>query len=157
MARLISTEELRELLASPPAKTQTYETEAPIAERTSGEDGAWRGRLMTDPEIEELAKFLEVPASLLVGPFEVDDLVCQQCGRHVTFLDFAKSGVDQGAHSVASLGGILTSRDKAWVTVVGRDGGRPIMCVGCGARLGPRPEIDEGYKSGAYDYKLPLR
>jgi hypothetical protein len=157
MARHISQQQLQDLLTDCPAKTETYEIDVFVVEQVQHDYAAGQRRLMTDAETSEFATFLNVSPNALVGPLEVDPAACERCGRDVTFLDFAKSGVDQGVHSIPALASILTSRDKAWVTVVGRDGGRDIRCGKCGARINPRQEIDVGYHSGAYDYELPIR
>jgi hypothetical protein len=156
MTVYISPQELRQLLTDCPAKTQTYEVDVSVFRDLPRQDTITH-RPMTDAEVAELAAYLGVSADLLVGPLEVTDKVCEHCGRQVTFLDFVKSGVEQGAHSQSALAAILTSREKAWVTIVGRDGGRDISCARCGESLGLRESInDDGYKSGAYDYRFPI-
>jgi hypothetical protein len=149
--RPISKDELKQLLSEEPATTQTYEIDA--QERLETPSNPRRPlRKMDNAEVAELAHYLGVGAGLLVGPFEVSDVACQRCGRHTTFLDFAKSSVDAGAHSRSELAAILTSRDRAWLTIVGRDGGRKASCAECGSRLSLQ---DNSYRSGAYDYSFP--
>lgn len=147
----ISEGELKQLLTETPAVTRTYEIDAEVHSRALNRPPG-PVRQMNGAEIAELADYLGVEADLLVGPFEVTDATCQKCGRRRTFLDFAKSGVDAGVHSRPELAAILTSRDRAWVTIVGSDGGRQASCAKCGSIFSTQ---ENSYHSGAYDYDFP--
>jgi hypothetical protein len=150
---LISENELLELLGAHPLHTHTYELEIETLERLPPQPELSL-RQMTTAEIAELATYLAVPPDSLNGPLEVTEMACAECGRHTTFLDFAKSAVDLGAHSRGSLADVLTSRNRAWITIVGSDGGRDISCANCGKSLGLRETVDVGYNGGAYQYRI---
>jgi hypothetical protein len=152
MPRILNDLELSRVLAGRPERTETYEVER-TARGQGAHDRSQSMREMDGEETAELAQYLGISTSELHGPFWVAQAVCSNCGRRTTFLDFAKSGVDSGAHSVEQLASILTSRDRAWITVVGTDGGRRVACANCGDDL--EPDINDGYHSGAYDYEFP--
>lgn len=140
--------EVRRNLERRPAKTRTYRIRSDAFRKVAPKQKKDQRRLTT-AEIAELAEYLGVRPTSLKGPFVVPDASCQNCGRHITFLDFVDTGVGLRAHSRETLRDVLTGRSGAWLTVRGLDGGRPIDCFNCGRRVG----LDEYcYMSSGYAY-----
>ena len=145
----LSEEDVRSLLQDRPEQTQTY----PVSRELIGRippDSKVELRAVGDEETKQLAEYLEVDVEELDGPFRVVDATCENCGRQITFLDFVQTAVDGGAHDRAQLTEVLTGRGGAWITIRGLDGGRAVVCVGCGgtARM---PDYSE-YSSSSYMY-----
>lgn len=151
MLVLVTEDEVREMLAHRPEHTRTYPVAADVLHRiTRDNHPAMRG--LDAAEVTELAAYLGVPAAELAGPFEVvDGLHCGACGRRLSFLDFVKTAVDLGRHSPDQLAEVLTGRAGAWITIRGRDGGRPVHCAGCG-RPETRPMAYSEYSNRHYAY-----
>ncbi len=110
-------------------------------------------REMDEAETLKLAEYLEVPAQDLRGPLKVVDVRCPSCTRRLSFLDFAKTAVELGAHGKEDLRHVLTGKSGEWITIRGRDGGRPVNCAQCGHDV-PRPMAGcySEYSSSDYAY-----
>ncbi|MFK0050506.1 hypothetical protein ACIQU4_41690 [Streptomyces sp. NPDC090741] len=111
-------------------------------------------RVLDEAETQELAAYLDTPAASLKGPLRVFEATCSSCGRRITFLDFVKTAVELGQHSKGGLRDVLTGKGGEWITVRGRDGGRPVSCAGCGHDV-PRLQkngSNSGYSSSSYAY-----
>ncbi|MFE2547351.1 hypothetical protein ACFXGI_02125 [Streptomyces sp. NPDC059355] len=111
-------------------------------------------RLLDASEIQELADYLDTSPSSLKGPFKVFDATCSSCARRITFLDFAKTAVDLGMHAKEALRDVLTGKNGEWITIRGRDGGRPVACAQCGHDV-PRLKMNGSYSeysSSSYAY-----
>lgn len=147
---LTSEDEIRRLLADRPATTRTYQVARELIGRLPL-DTRRELREMDDAETLELADYLEVAVEKLDGPFRVVDSHCPSCERHITFLDFAKTATKDGPHQVAQLRDVLSGRGGAWITIRGRDGGRPVTCAGCGHSMRSRGGYSE-YSSSSYAY-----
>lgn len=128
---LTSKEAIQRLLEDRPEKTRTYQT-TPEALHSVQLDTKERLRSMDKYEIEQLAVYLAVPLDQLAGDFRVVDLNCPHCGRLISFLDFVHAAVGARQHAREELAEILTGRRGAWITIRGRDGGRPVICAECG-------------------------
>ena len=141
--------EIRQMLQERPERTTTVAVaDGVIAGLTL--DRSPEMRELTREEIEELARYLGSSANELRGPFHVVDRSCEQCGRRLGFVDFARTGVDSGSHSKEQLREILSGRAGAWVTVRGRDGGRPVSCASCHTLMPPGGYSE--YSSSSYAY-----
>ncbi|MFF1542717.1 hypothetical protein [Streptomyces sp. NPDC058291] len=127
---MLTYEEALQLLAHRPEATRTYPVAPDVLARLPL-DTSPRLRTMDEGETQELAEHLEVSEEAIGGPLKVIDAQCSHCERVITFLDFAKTAVDDGQHDLARLREVLTGRDGAWITVRGRDGGRPVRCARC--------------------------
>jgi hypothetical protein len=149
MRTLSSDEEIRQLLKDRPEQTQTYEVTGELARQVPLD--AVGLRRMDESELGELAEYLEVEVEYLRGPFRVIDAECPRCGRRITFLDFVKTAVDKGVHDRIQLRGILTGAAGNWLTIRGRDGGRPVSCVRCQQALRMSNGYSE-YTSSNYAY-----
>jgi hypothetical protein len=149
MRALTSEEDIRRLLDDRPDKTQTYPIDRELMSRIPVDTKA-ELRPISDEETQQLADYLEVDVKELDGPFKVVDANCQNCDRQITFLDFVQTAVDQEAHDRDQLREILTGRAGAWITIRGRDGGRPVTCIGCG-EIARMPAYSE-YTGGGYAY-----
>ena len=140
MAVLQSLEELEVLLDDRPSETHTFKVApnaaAEILETVRSLDYGLSIREMDAAEVKELAQYLEVAAEDFQGPLTVSDLGCSGCGRRLSILDLAKTGVDEGLHSKEMLAAVLTGNAGQWVTVRGKDGGRHANCSACGLRSG---------------------
>jgi hypothetical protein len=147
---LASEKEVRRLLEQRPKTTQTYRVPPEVVGRVPI-DKKVRLRSLEDDEIKELAEYLEVGVEELDGPFSVVEASCPNCSRQITFLDFVQTAVDKGVHERAELREILTGRAGAWITIRGRDGGRPVSCAGCGATA-RMPNAYSEYSSSSYAY-----
>ncbi len=147
MRRLESLEEVRRLLKERPEQTTTYSVPEEFLVRLPPET---KLRESDAEELEELAKYLGASPKELAGPFRVVDANCESCNRRITFLDFVQTAVDMDAHPREELRAVLTGEKGAWLTIRGRDGGRPVICGGCGkqARM---PAYSE-YSSSSYAY-----
>ncbi|MET9886488.1 hypothetical protein ABZZ20_25790 [Streptomyces sp. NPDC006430] len=111
-------------------------------------------RVLDEAETQELAHYLGTPASSLKGPLKVLDSRCSECSRRITFLDFAKTAVDLGFHPKDGLRDVLTGKGGEWITIRGRDGGRPVNCAQCGNDV-PRLRMNGSYSeysSSSYAY-----
>ncbi|MEU5717612.1 hypothetical protein AB0G71_17825 [Streptomyces sp. NPDC020403] len=143
------------MLRDRPERTRTYEVEPGVIERLPSDTPACL-RLMNEDEIQELADYLEIRPSALRGPFHVVDHTCSSCDRTTTFLDFVKTAVGAQQHGRDELRSVLTDAEAAWVTVRGRDGGRPVMCADCGNPLLGALKCGGGeyseYSSSSYAY-----
>ncbi|MEW1693094.1 hypothetical protein ACIQOF_33570 [Streptomyces sp. NPDC091265] len=151
----LSYDEVVQMLRDRPEQTRTYEVESGVIERLPSDTPACL-RPMNEDEVGELANYLEVPPSALRGPFQVVDHTCSSCARTTTFLDFVKTAVDAQLHSRDTLRSVLTDAEASWVTVRGRDGGRPVVCASCGDTLLGALKSGGGeyseYSSGTYAY-----
>jgi hypothetical protein len=131
-----SVEELEALLADRPGRTKTYQISSASADDVSRYIKTHVPgppmRLMSPAEIEDLAHYLGAPAGEFHGSYMFSDASCAGCGRRLTLLDMAKTGVDQGLHAKDRLMTVLTGKTGYWVTVRGKDGGRRIDCANCG-------------------------
>lgn len=109
---MLNHDDVRRLLNDRPMKTTTYPVSLDVLEeiRTDSSDHL---RTMSEQEVLELAQYLDEHVASLQGPFLVADMHCPECERHITFLDFAKTAVEQGAHG----------RDHLREVVAGRKGG----------------------------------
>jgi hypothetical protein len=107
---------------------------------------------MNEAEVQELASFLKVEAELLDGPFRVVDAACQNCYRVITFLDFVKTAIDQKQHNRDDLSRIVTGQGGSWITIRGRDGGRPVNCANCRLVVMVTSEEYSEYSSSSYAY-----
>lgn len=142
-------EEVQHLLAHPPEYTRTYRVTAEVLEQIPLAPTADL-RPLTVAETAELAEYLGADSEALKGPFKVADVHCPRCDRHIGFLDFVKTAVQREHHSVEKLREVLLGRNGAWLTIAGRDGGRPLDCANCGgevARSDPH-----GYSGATYGY-----
>ncbi|MFD5890558.1 hypothetical protein ACFWHQ_31930 [Streptomyces sp. NPDC060334] len=151
---MLTYEEALRLLADRPETTRTYQVPADLLERLSL-DPAPDMRAMDEEETQELADYLEVSAAAIKGPLKVVDTQCAYCGRVVTFLDFVKTAVDGGQHDPVQLREVLTGHNGAWITIRGRDGGRPAHCARCGRTVAMRKKNGGGYSeysSSSYAY-----
>lgn len=146
----LSEKDVRRLLDDRPEQTQTHPVSRDVIGRVPL-DTRTELRTMDDDETQQLAEFLEVDVSELDGPFRVVDAKCVNCDRQITFLDFVKTAVDEGAHEREQLVEILTGRGGAWITIRGLDGGRPVVCSGCG-QPGRLSEGYSEYSSSSYAY-----
>jgi hypothetical protein len=138
MAVLQSVEELEALLTDRPDRTHTYQIAPSVVPRMieavrSASSGA-KTREMESAEVEDLARYLEVPVEELHGPFTVFDAACSGCGRRLNILDVAKTGVDDAFHSKSRLVAVLSGSAGHWLTVRGEDGGRFVNCFSCGRK-----------------------
>ena len=142
--------EVRRLLVERPERTQTYRV-TPELLRTIELDSKDRLRRLGESELAELAEYLEVDQGQLAGDFRVVDASCAHCGRRTSFLDFVQTGVGTRHHDRRELAEVLTGRRGAWLTIRGRDGGRPVICANCGqiARL---TDGYSEYSSSSYAY-----
>ncbi|GGY18238.1 hypothetical protein [Streptomyces djakartensis] len=152
---MLTYEEALQLIADRPEGTRTY----PVAPGVLGRlplDTSPRLRSMDASETQELAEHLEVSADAIGGPLKVVDAQCSYCERVITFLDFVKTAVDDGQHDLARLRKVLTGRDGAWITIRGRDGGRPVRCARCDRVVGLTRGKGGGeyseYSSASYAY-----
>jgi uncharacterized C2H2 Zn-finger protein len=146
---LKSEQDVRRLLQKRPEKTQTYRVPAEVLRRVPL-DTTVPLRSMTDAEMQELAEYLGVGAEQLHGPLRVVEARCPRCQRLITFLDFVQTAVESRVHERAQLRDVLTGRAGAWITVRGRDGGRPVTCANCG-EMARMPAYSE-YSSSSYAY-----
>ena len=144
-----SEEDVQRLLKERPERTETIEVAPEVLQRIARDEKA-ELRELDESEVEELAAYLEVKSAELAGPFRVVDASCESCGRRLSFLDFVRTGVDEGPHGREQLRDVLTGRAGAWLTIRGRDGGRPVTCISCGnpARVSEYSE----YSSSSYAY-----
>ncbi|MEV3929673.1 MULTISPECIES: hypothetical protein [unclassified Streptomyces] len=151
----LSYDEVVRMLRDRPEKTRTYEVESGVIERLPTDTPACL-RPMNEDEVRELADYLQVSPSALRGPFHVVDHTCSSCARTTTFLDFVKTAVDAQVHGRDTLRSVLTDAEASWVTVRGRDGGRPVMCADCGDVLLGALKCGGGeyseYSSATYAY-----
>ncbi|MFJ3706258.1 MULTISPECIES: hypothetical protein [Streptomyces] len=151
----LSYDEVVQMLRDRPEQTRTYEVESGVIERLPSDTPACL-RPMNEDEVRELANYLQVSPSALHGPFQVVDHTCSSCARTTTFLDFVKTAVDAQRHSRDTLRSVLTDAEASWVTVRGRDGGRPVICANCGNTLLGALKCGGGeyseYSSGTYAY-----
>ncbi|MFD9354651.1 hypothetical protein [Streptomyces sp. NPDC060031] len=149
----LTLDEVLDHLKNRPATTSTYRVAEGVIDALPLTE-APHMRVMNDAETQELADYLGTPASSLQGTLKVFDAQCSSCERRVTFLDFAKSAVDLGRHSKDGLRDVLTGRNGAWLTIRGRDGGRPVHCAQCGSDV-PRVKMNGSYSeysSSSYAY-----
>jgi hypothetical protein len=144
-----SEDDIRRLLEDRPEKTQTHPVDPEIMSRIPLDTGA-ELRTMNDDEVRELADYLDVGVKELDGPFNVVEANCPHCNRLITFVDFVHTAVKGGAHEQDQLREILTGRAGAWITIRGQDGGRPVVCIGCG-QVARMPAYSE-YSSSSYAY-----
>jgi hypothetical protein len=148
--KLDSAEDAGRLLEQRPEKTTTYQVSKEILDQLPHEESAGKLRATTEEEDRELAAYLGVEVSELDRPFSVVDAKCQNCERQISFLDFAQTAVDTGAHDKEMLATILTGRGGAWLTIRGLDGGRDVICINCG-KVALEPGLPE-YGNGEYRY-----
>ncbi|WP_018333945.1 hypothetical protein [Actinomycetospora chiangmaiensis] len=127
-------DELDALLADRPAATRTVPVDVDVF-HASQRDRRGSLRRMTEEEDAELAAHLDVPVAALAGPFHAVDRTCTSCGRRVTFLDFVCTATADGHHLLGELRAVLTGSRGCWITVRGRDGGRPARCAECGTAI----------------------
>jgi hypothetical protein len=135
MAVLSSVDELEALLNDRPDETRTYQLDpsaaADLLRVIRSADSGSKAREMDSAEVEELARYLQMPVEELQRPLTVSAIACSGCGRWLTILDIAKTGVDDGFHSKARLADVLSGRAGQFVTVRGKDGGRFANCSSC--------------------------
>lgn len=149
MHALSSDDEIGRLLRDRPSETRTYQVTSDLAGRIPLD--ATGLRRMNEAELSELAEYLDVKVDQLRGPFRVVEAACPRCDRRVTFLDFVKTAIDSGAHDRAQLAEVVTGRGGTWITIRGRDGGRPVSCANCGQSLRMPGDYSE-YSSSSYAY-----
>lgn len=149
MRMLSSEEEIVRLLGDRPARTETYRIPQELSYRIPLDSVGLRR--MDGHELEELAEYLEVACEDLAGPFRVVDADCPRCGRHIAFLDFVKTAVDEGVHDRPQLSAILTGQAGNWLTIRGKDGGRRVNCAACRQALRMPGDYSE-YSSSSYAY-----
>ena len=94
---------------------------------------------MRPAEVKELAAYLRVPIKNLRGPFKVVEASCPHCDRHITFLDFVKTGIEEGPHNKSQLGAVLAGQAGAWLTIRGAEVAR--SCVQPAMTSSPFPLI----------------
>jgi hypothetical protein len=145
MTMLHSLAEFESLVENRPEHSRTYQIDPAIAAEIWKAIPDWRApsgpvREMNPAEMCELASYLEIPVTEFREPYSVSDISCRGCGRHLTMLDFAKTGVDAGLHPKALIAQVLTGRAGMWVTIRGLDGGRYANCATCG-KQSPTPFI----------------
>ncbi|MFF6804020.1 hypothetical protein [Streptomyces sp. NPDC012616] len=135
-----------------PDVTRTYQVPRGSISRLACDEAAGM-REMDEAETSQLADYLDVPAKDLRGPLKVVDVRCSYCTHHLSFLDFAKTAVESGAHGKEGLRQVLTGKSGEWITIRGRDGGRPVSCAQCGNDV-PRPMAGcySEYSSSDYAY-----
>lgn len=129
---ITSLEQLNELLQNRPEQTETWLISKEIATdvKIASEDM----RKMTEVEEKELANYLDVSAEDLHGPFYIDkDLVCPECNRDLTFLDFVQTAIeiDGTIHSKKLIADILCGRNGSWITISGKNTKRTVFCANC--------------------------
>ena len=151
VVEITSEEEIRQLLDDRPKRTQTYRVPPNLVGRIPL-DTRVKLRSMDDAETQELADYLGIAVVDLDGPFRVVDAECPHCKRRITFLDFVQTAVEMGQHERAELREILTGRAGAWITIRGRDGGRPVVCTRCGQNARMANGGYSEYASGSYAY-----
>jgi hypothetical protein len=123
MATISSGEEIARLLQDRPQNTHTYQMTQELASRIPLDSVGLRR--MHDSEMQELADYLSVEVESLRGPFRVVDADSPRCGRRITFLDFAKTAITEGAHDRAELSAVLAGET---------DSGSPFGVETAGAR-----------------------
>lgn len=139
------------MLEDRPAETRTYAVPRELLDQIQL-DTAPDLRELTDDEVNELAAYLETSPDELDGPFRVADASCGECGRRISFVDFVKTGVDEGQHDRQELAEVLSGRAGAWVTIRGQDGGRPVKCAECGELVRALRLDYSEYSGGGYAY-----
>jgi hypothetical protein len=149
MTTTLTLSEVQRLLEKRPKKTRTYRVQASVLKKIAS-DSQLELRSMGAAEEKELAAYLDVGTKALKGPFRVVGASCPYCDRHVTFLDFVKTGVEDGPHDKAQLKAVLTGRAGAWLTIRGQDEGRPLRCAVC-TRIIKMAAYSE-YSSASYAY-----
>ena len=150
MRTLESSDEIRHLLANRPHRTRTYRVE-PDALQDLAPDNDRRLRTLDDSEVRDVADFLEVDAAELKGPFKVVDATCPSCDRRLGFVDFVQTAVRSDTHDRDLLRKVLTGDHGHWLTIRGLDGGRPVLCLRCGA-IARLPNGYSEYSSSSYAY-----
>ncbi|MGX9161917.1 hypothetical protein [Priestia megaterium] len=129
---ITSKEQLISLLENRPTHTETWLVNSSVAENLQPKtDGM---RKMTQEEVNELAQYLDVKEDDLEQPFYVDErLVCPDCNRSLTFLDFIKTAIkiEEGFHSKGLIADILCGRNGHWITVGGKNMKRTVYCTNC--------------------------
>lgn len=113
-------------------------------------DARGHTRSMNNDETVELAGYLNVDPESLERPFLVKDKHCPKCSRHITFLDFVKTAVDHGGHEIDALRQVLTGQNGSWLTICGKDGGRPQACASRGNVLSNSGTSYPSYSDGHY-------
>ena len=138
------------LRSNPPAKSVTVMVDGEVDRHIRANADEGQMREMTPHELTALAAFLgEAPASLK-GPFHVDKmLVCPDCYRKLTFLDFIQTVMGVGSHSKRMIANILTGRNGVWVTFAGTEEVRTVRCLDCGCEI---KKANHNYDSSAYNY-----
>lgn len=149
----LTLDEVLEFIETRPEKTRTYQVPDGVIAALPLTEAPYM-RTMDEAETQELAEYLETPAASLKGPLKVFEAKCSSCGRRITFLDFAKTAVELGQHPKEGLRDVLTGNGGEWITIRGRDGGRPVNCAQCGHDV-PRLKINGSYSeysSNSYAY-----
>jgi hypothetical protein len=151
----LSYDDVVQMLRERPEQTRTYEVESGVIQRLPLDTPECL-RSMNEDEVQELADYLQTSSSALRGPFQVVDHTCSRCARPTTFLDFVKTAIDAQQHSRDELRSVLTDAKAEWLTVRGRDGGRPVLCAKCGDPLLGALRCGGGeyseYSSASYAY-----
>jgi hypothetical protein len=153
MEAIESISELQTLLQNRPDKTTTYRVTFDFTDQIPRESGALPLREMTAAEVRELEEYLGAGFGTLIRPLRVVEASCPRCDRVRTVLDYVKTAVDSGRHSKRDLERVLTGNNGFWITVRGRDGGRPVVCAEC--ELPAFLREDGGYSEysgGSYAY-----
>lgn len=155
MQTITTEQELLRMLKERPEKTTTYAVTKELLGRIPRDDAAPL-RVMTADEVHELSEYLETPAHTLGGSFHVADIKCPKCARQLTFLDFVKTASEGGHHERSHLRDVLTGKAGSFITIRGKDGGRPVACAACGSIVALLRRENGGgyseYSSSSYAY-----
>ncbi len=131
MREITSKEQLKSLLQNRTESTITWLVNESVAEHLQTKtDGM---RKMTQCEVRELANYLNEDENELQEPFYVDKrLICPECNRSLTFLDFIKTAIETDSlHSKELIADILCGRNGHWITIGGKNMKRTVHCANC--------------------------
>lgn len=147
---ITSLEQLHELLQNRPEQTETWLISKEIAKDVK--IGSDKMRKMTVSEEKELASYLDASSKELHGPFYVGkDLICPECDRNLTFLDFVKTAIeiDGIIHNKKMITDILCGRSGSWITISGKNAERTVICSSCEH---PITYLTHNYEAHEYKY-----
>ncbi len=147
-----SVEQLKYLAANRPKQTKTYRTTQEVAEANYQQmllRGGSRLKPMTVPQMEELAAYLDVPLEdITIAKPCIEENICPQCSRLLTFTDLVHEAVVTSNHSKAFMADVLVGKMGPILTITGLDDDtHRFNCINCGDRS---ILVREGdcYKSG---------